>query len=680
MRATSSRPRASDSARWEWSWPARCAACPPSAPPPPLRAPLPPPRRGGAAAARSRARRARRARRRQRPLRAVHLPALAAGADPDQQPHGRARLAATRAARLGPGHRARQPCLRAGQPPRAPRPARDPRPQPLRGTVGVAARARGRVLRGVRQPAARALRGDGVRAAAGTRRRGGPRVPRDPRAPLRLVPDRAALLGGGRRAALARARTRNRVRGGARLRGHALRGAVPRGRGGAARLGRPPPLGQALVRGGRGSRAALSTLAGLRRRARAARSRRALRQPLDRAHAGRLRADRRVTGRQRWTLAAVCVSTALLLVNVAAPNVALAAIARDLDASFTDLLWVLGGYALVLAVFQLTAGSLADLFGRKRLFVGGLCLFTIASALCALAPSAGALIAARLLQGLGAAIIFPSSLGLLAQEFEGAQRGRAIGIWGAVIGLAFAAGPLVGGLLVGPFGWQAIFGLGFVLGVPTTVLAVLQVRESRDPDPKPVDGWGVATLSVGLFLLVYAVLRGNALGWTSGAVLGLAAGGVGFLAAFAVVELRAASPMLDLRLFRNRTFLGATVIVATLAGGAFGAFVYISLFLLDVRRGSPVEVGLWLAPLAIVAFVVSLGAGRLSDRLPLRGALAGGMALCAAGLVLMTGVDAGSSWTHLLAGLVVVGAGTGLANPLVTFTHLGVLPPAHGGL
>jgi len=387
-----------------------------------------------------------------------------------------------------------------------------------------------------------------------------------------------------------------------------------------------------------------------------------------------------VTGRQRWTLAAVCVSTALLLVNVAAPNVALAAIARDLDASFTDLQWVLSGYALVLAVFQLTAGSLADLFGRKRLFVGGLCLFSAASGLCALAPSAGALIGARALQGLGAAIVFPSSLGLLAQEFEGAQRGRALGIWGAVIGLAFAAGPLVGGLLVAPFGWQAIFALGVVLGVPTIVLAVLRVRESRDPDPNPVDGPGVATLSTGLFLIVFAVLRGNALGWTSAPVLALTAGGVAFLAAFAVVELRSAAPMLDLRLFRNRTFLGATIIVATLAGGSFGAFVYLSLFLLDVRGGSPVEVGLWLAPLAIVAFAVSLGAGRLSGRIPLRGALAAGMALCAAGLALMTGIDPGSSWLHLLAGLMVVGAGTGLANPLVTFTHLGVLPPAQGGL
>jgi EmrB/QacA subfamily drug resistance transporter len=387
-----------------------------------------------------------------------------------------------------------------------------------------------------------------------------------------------------------------------------------------------------------------------------------------------------VSSAQRWTLATVCVSTALLLINVAAPNVALEAIAKDLNASFTDLQWVLSGYSLVLAVFQLTAGSIADLLGRKRLFVGGLCLFMVASALCALAPSAGALIGARALQGLGAAIVFPSSLALLAQEFEGPERRKAIGTWGAVIGLAFAAGPLVGGVLVDAFGWQAIFALGVVLGLPTTVLAALRVRESRDPDPNPVDWPGVATLSAGLFLVVFAVLRGNALGWTSAPVLGLAAAGVACLAAFAAVELRADAPMLDLRLFRNRTFLGATVIVATLSAGSFGAFVYLSLFLLDVRAGSPVEVGLWLAPLALVSFAVSLAAGRLSTRVPLTGALAAGMALCAGGLLLMTGVEAGSSWLHLLAGLIIVGAGVGLANPLVTFAHLGVLPPAQGGL
>ena len=205
---------------------------------------------------------------------------------------------------------------------------------------------------------------------------------------------------------------------------------------------------------------------------------RALRERLDRA-------DAAVTARQRWTLAAVCISTTLLLVNVAAPNVALEAIAADLDASFTDLQWVLSGYSLVLAVFQLTAGSLADLFGRKRLFVIGLCVFTFASALCALAPSSELLIAARALQGLGAAIVFPSSLALLAQEFEGAQRGRAIGIWGAVIGLAFAGGPLIGGVLVEPFGWQAIFVLGVVFGLPTIAFAVTPGQRVARPGPQP---------------------------------------------------------------------------------------------------------------------------------------------------------------------------------------------------
>lgn len=376
----------------------------------------------------------------------------------------------------------------------------------------------------------------------------------------------------------------------------------------------------------------------------------------------------------------MCVSTTLLLVNVAAPNVALSAIEADLGASFSDLQWVLSGYSLVLAVFQLTAGSLADIFGRKRVFVSGLCLFTAGSALCAMASSPELLIGARAVQGLGAAAVFPSSLGLLAQEFEGAERSRAIGVWGAVIGLAFAAGPLVGGLLVDPFGWAAIFWMGVVLGLPTIWLAVRHVRESSDPDASPVDWAGVGTLSVGLFLIVFAVLRGNALGWTSPAVLGLVGLGLLGLAAFVWVELHVADPMLELRLFRNRTFLGATVIVAVLAGGSFGAFVYISLFLLSVTGGSPTEVGVWLAPLALAAFLSSLVAGRLTGRIPLRGAIATGMALTAGGLILMRGVTPESSWAHLLVGLVVTGAGTGLANPLATFAHLGVLPPAQGGL
>ena len=388
-----------------------------------------------------------------------------------------------------------------------------------------------------------------------------------------------------------------------------------------------------------------------------------------------------VRAQQQWTLRVVCVSTALLLLNVAAPQVALDAIAKSLDASFSDLQWVLSGYALALAVFLLTAGSLADRFGRKRLFVGGLVLFSAASALCALAPGATALIAARILQGVGAAVIFPASLAILAEAFQGAERRRAIGAWGATIGLAFAAGPLIGGLLVDLFGWRAVFASSVVFALPTVLLALRYVRESRDPDPPPVDWAGVGTLSGGLFLAVFAVLRGNELGWTSPTVLGSLAAGAALLVVFVFVERSKARPMLDLGLFSNHTFTGASLVVALLAGGSFGAFVFVTLFLLDVQGRDPIEAGLVLAPLAVVSFVVSAIAGRVSERLPLRGAIVAGMALTTAGMLLLClGIDENASWLALFPGLAVAGAGIGLANPLSTFAHLGVLPPAQGGL
>ncbi len=387
-----------------------------------------------------------------------------------------------------------------------------------------------------------------------------------------------------------------------------------------------------------------------------------------------------MTANQRWTLRVVCVSTALLLVNVAAPNVALPDIADDLGASFSDLQWTLSGYALALAVFLLTAGTLADRFGRKRLFVLGLVLFDVASVLCAIAPSALALIAARVLQGVGAAVMFPSSLALLAEEFEGPARRRAIGTWGAVIGLAFAAGPLLGGLLVEAAGWRAIFGLNLALGVPAVWLARAKLRESSDPDAPATDWPGLGVLSVGLFAIVFAVLRGNALGWGSPAVVGGLAGGAVLLALFVAVERRTAHPMLDLGLFRNRTFTGASIIVGVLGGATFGSFVYLALFLQDVQGRSPVETGFVLAPLAVVSFLVSLAAGRFNERVPLRATLVAGLLVTAAGAALLAGVERDASWLRLLPGLAVSGAGVGLVNPLATFAHLGVLSPAHGGL
>jgi predicted MFS family arabinose efflux permease len=217
--------------------------------------------------------------------------------------------------------------------------------------------------------------------------------------------------------------------------------------------------------------------------------------------------------------------------------------------------------------------------------------------------------------------------------------------------------------------------------LPTLMLALRYIGESRDPDPAPVDWAGVGTLSLGLFAGVFAVLRGNALGWTSTTVLGCLALCAVALTVFVAVERASARPMLDPGLFANRTFTGATAIIALLAGGPFGAFVYLVLFLLDVQDRDPVEAGLMLAPLALVSFVVSAAAGRASERVPLRGALIGGMLITAVGmLALRAGVTPDATWLALFPGLALTGVGVGLANPLTTFAHLGVLPPAQGGL
>jgi EmrB/QacA subfamily drug resistance transporter len=386
------------------------------------------------------------------------------------------------------------------------------------------------------------------------------------------------------------------------------------------------------------------------------------------------------TSCQRWTLRVVCLATALLMVNVAGPQVALQDIADALDASFTDLQWVLSGYALALAVFLLTAGSLADRFGRRRVFLIGLVVFGASSLLCAAAPGPVWLIVARVIQGVGAATVFPSSLAILAEEFHGPARRSAIGIWGATIGLAFAIGPLVAGALVDTLGWRAIFAFNVVLAVPAVFLTVRFLHESRDPGARPVDLPGVASLSLGLFLIVFAVLRGNALGWDSPVILGCLAAGAVVLAVFVAIERRVPLPMIDMSLFRNRTFTGASIVVALLAGSSFAALVYLTLFMLEVQGRDPVETGLVLAPLAVVAFVVSAGAGRINERVPLRGALVGGMLVTALGVLLLRGLEHDGSWTEPLLGLVVLGAGVGLVNPLATFAHLGVLPPSHGGL
>lgn len=384
---------------------------------------------------------------------------------------------------------------------------------------------------------------------------------------------------------------------------------------------------------------------------------------------------------RHWTLLLVCASTALLMVNVAAPQVALPAIMDSLHASFNDAQWVLSAYAFASAVLLLTAGSLADRFGRRRLFLTGLATFALASLLCATAPDVRWLVLARLLKGVGGALIFPSSLALLGEEYrDGPARRRAIAVWGGSISASFVLGPLIGGALVELIGWRAVFCLNLAIALPALALSHRHLRESRVPAPRAVDIVGVAVLTTGLAAVQLALLRGNALGWGSSAVLGCFSAGAMLLVAFVAIERKVPAPMVDLALFANRTFTGATVAVAVLGGATFGAFAYLSLFLMQAQGRGPIEAGLVIAPQSAVSLTVAFAVGRLNERVELRRALAGGLVLLAAGMASLRGFGPEDGWTYLLPGLVLVGVGVGLVNPLGTFAHLGVLPPADGGL
>jgi EmrB/QacA subfamily drug resistance transporter len=387
-----------------------------------------------------------------------------------------------------------------------------------------------------------------------------------------------------------------------------------------------------------------------------------------------------VTGQRRWTLLVVCLATGVLLLNVSAPNVALPDIGRDLGADLSMLQWVISGYSLALAATLLTGGTLADLLGRRRVFLAGLAGFAAASAGCGLAPTTLALVVGRAAQGLAAAVLLSSSLALLAQDFTGPDRAQALGVWAATVAAAFAIGPLEGGLLTEALGWRAMFAVDVAVALACLPPARRHLRESRDPNATTVDWRGTTTLSLGLFLGVFALTRGGVAGWGDDLIVASLAGAALLLAAFVAVERRERYPMLDLGLFATPTFTGASLAVLVMAGCSFGPFVYLSLFLLDGAGASPVAVGLALLPLSAAAFVVSILGGRYSTRLPVRAGLPAGLLLCAAGLLAMRGLAASSPSTHLLPGLLLTGAGLGLANPAVTYAALGVVPTTRSGM
>jgi EmrB/QacA subfamily drug resistance transporter len=384
--------------------------------------------------------------------------------------------------------------------------------------------------------------------------------------------------------------------------------------------------------------------------------------------------------RKWWTLVAVCVATFMLLIDITIVNVALPDIRSALGSSFSDLQWVVDAYALTLAAFLLTWGATSDRVGRRLIFVIGLGIFVCASLACALSTSPLFLNLARGVQGIGAAAMFATSLALLASAFHGKERGTAVGIWGATIGAAVAIGPLVGGILTESVGWESIFYINVPIGILAIYISLTRVAESRNPDAGPTDWAGLVTFSLGLFLLIFALVRGNPEGWGSPLIVSFLVGAVVLLVAFVVVEARIADPMFDLALFRVPTFAGASIAAFALSASLFSMFLYMTLYIQNSLGFSPLQAGLRFLPLSLLSFFVAPVAGRLSARVPIRALIGGGMLLVAIALMLMRGLNASSDWTALLAGFCLAGVGTALVNPSLASTAVSVVPPQRAGM
>lgn len=401
------------------------------------------------------------------------------------------------------------------------------------------------------------------------------------------------------------------------------------------------------------------------------------------------------TGRRWWALAATSFGLFMALLDVTIVNVALPTIGRDLHANFSDLQWVINAYSIALAVFLVTVGRLGDIFGRKRMFMAGLGIFTLGSLLCALSGDisigglshTGVLFAGRAVQGFGGSFMLPLSLAIITATFAGHERGTAIGIWGGITGLATAIGPVVGGVLVQDIGWQSIFLINIPIGLIGIALAAWAITESRDEHaPRTIDFFGLLTSAAFVFCLVLALVQGNDpdKGWTSPYILTLFAGALVALVVFVIGELRMAHPMADPRLFKIRGFTGSAIVAFTVSAGFFGLFFFLTLYLQNTLGFDPLQAGIRFLTLSGLIMIGAPLAGRLTDRIGPKPLLLVSTALLVVSVLLMTRISTSNfdqtQWLALLPAYLIGGFAIGLANPPISALAVGTVERRLAGM
>ena len=384
----------------------------------------------------------------------------------------------------------------------------------------------------------------------------------------------------------------------------------------------------------------------------------------------------------RWTLIASSFGLAMALLDVTVVNVAVSAIQAGLGTGVRGLSWVIDGYTLAFASLLLLAGGLGDRLGARRMFVAGLAIFTLASALCGAAPGLGTLVLARILQGVGAALFMPSSLAILRQAYPGARdRARAIGIWSALTAVAAASGPLLGGLLVGSFGWRSIF----LINVPFGVVAVWMAFRFVRPSPRSVVGGGLdllpqLTAAASLALFTWALIERPVRGWGSPVILGAIAASLAGLRAFVYLEQRSAHPILPLKLFADRTFSSTASAALLYAGAFFGSVLILSLDFQQLRGDSPATAGLHLTAITVSFGLTSVLGGRMAARYGTRGPILAGLAALAASALWLAAAPPAAPYPLLAPALAMMGIGAGLVAPSMNAAILASVPASLSGI